>query len=231
MAAVLISGPVSTRQEARTRARAREFSSDSLSAGARLAGRSHGLTPGWFCWPHRLSECTSRIIRREGFTPFDRVELRAAGSGECHCCSAAGSIPRNVPAALILHPLRLFGAFLSLHRQFVQEHALTQITRVETSGSRVVTPETEPFRRSPPPAFLEPPAASLRTPLSPNRAIPSSSRTLKSIELDPLITRPSCLPQQPSSLPPSHHVPPEARRSNHYQWFLPAPPTAGWSAP
>lgn len=81
MAAVLISGPVSTRQEARTRARAREFSSDSLSAGARLAGRSHGLTPGWFCWPHRLSECTSRITRREGFTPFDRVDFVPLGLG------------------------------------------------------------------------------------------------------------------------------------------------------
>lgn len=96
--------------ETRPRARAGEFSSDSLSPGARLAGRSHGLTPGWFCWTPLLSECTSRITRRESFTPFDRVGLRAAGSGECHCCSAAGSTPRNAPATLILHPLR-FGAF------------------------------------------------------------------------------------------------------------------------
>lgn len=175
--------------ETRPRARAREFSSDSLSAGARLAGRSHGLTPGWFCWTRILSECTSRIriTRREGFTLFDRVGLRAAGSGESP--SAAVQLDR-LPAMPLLrlsciHCDSDSGLFLhlSLHRQFVQEHALTQITRVETSGSRVVAPETEPSRHSPPPAFLEPPAASLRTPLSPNRAIPSSSRALKSIEL------------------------------------------------
>jgi len=124
--------------------RAREFSSDSLSAGVRLEGRSHGLTPGWACDTHPISECTSRITRRESFTPRKgQASFRRVSGGSCFAGATA------LQRSWIDSPFRLYHAYLasiatqsfsiSLTDSLCRSHALTQTTRVETNGSSQIT--------------------------------------------------------------------------------------------